>query len=988
MKIITRSFGLLVNSILTAWIFLVFNIILRIYWLWMRISTWFLNCVLSIILVCWFGLNNVTITIGEFGLLSVKGVKVRWKDDPGLTIEEVEFKKLDWNFEKVRDITILFNIKKLHRELFTDCKDATTDVYTSFTLHWKMQSPGDLLSSDLHNSSETIPKSFTLLQATDVEIGSRLHVQRGGSYVALLEAAVLDGLLIPSDKVTSLYIKARDVTYCCGPYDPRLNQARQEKIMKLPILDFLSTFYLDGPSRITITCHGVEMFFCPSKVNSSLVFLNHLLSQQPKTGSQSESLASKTININMEKFLELNFKMDNSKASVCFQDGTEAVSIIASINLSLYKRKKKSQYTASVGIQSFVPSRHQTRDPCVIIGNELISAPWEFTVAGSSWAGHSVVSRIISDQNFTLVLRPECVPVFKDLHEEYSSILGQRQVNALITSLKERTDKQSRSPKQIFINFKGLRVCLEMNVYEELVNLSLEDIKAEFSRDQDHVTLEFNVQDVEVEDCVNKIIAFQQQHSTELSSPFLLRFSLMQDAVSEDDRMVIKRLHTELGSSTASVQEVILLKLLQFAGIKDKSQLWGEKTTEEQGNSSENLPAFLSSTRYYFEKLQVSPFQVAVTCNPANKLPDELQSLKTALEIPAGFPPLMENANVQFGEFLRTGISYKALVSLGRDARRHYLKEIGRQSASLLGSLHLLGNLSSLQDEIADGLADLKETGDYMGFVRHVRGGLAESYYKFADSWSATITQSASGRGSSSSSSESAPESGNTSPMKSVRDVVGSLTSYILSPSKDSGLRKLQPSNSPAASPPGSPSTRLTSRRLLPTDSEDHDSSGSEESSLSCIQSVDGWEMVSKDVQRKRKGQEFLQRLQVSLCGEVNKDEKFVSCLKLRHQNPEDKLNALVTNQNVYFMRVGSPSADHVVLTTKLVHLYKARHRDQDDEHYLELLMKISGGKRLSLPSPNPADSPLVRCGTVKVAQKAASVINETKKKSEESSSR
>ena len=98
------------------------------------------------------------------------------------------------------------------------------------------------------------------------------------------------------------------------------------------------------------------------------------------------------------------------------------------------------------------------------------------------------------------------------------------------------------------------------------------------------------------------------------------------------------------------MQEVILLKLLQFAGIKDKSQLWGEKTTEEQGNSSENLPAFLSSTRYYFEKLQVSPFQVAVTCNPANKLPDELQSLKTALEIPAGFPPLMENANVQFGK--------------------------------------------------------------------------------------------------------------------------------------------------------------------------------------------------------------------------------------------------------------------------------------------------------------------------------------------------
>ena len=42
----------------------------------------------------------------------------------------------------------------------------------------------------------------------------------------------------------------------------------------------------------------------------------------------------------------------------------------------------------------------------------------------------------------------------------------------------------------------------------------------------------------------------------------------------------------------------------------------------------------------------------------------------------------------------------------------------------------MLGNISSLQEEIADGLADLKETGDYIGFVKHVRGGLAESYYK------------------------------------------------------------------------------------------------------------------------------------------------------------------------------------------------------------------------------------------------------------------
>lgn len=109
-----------------------------------------------------------------------------------------------------------------------------------------------------------------------------------------------------------------------------------------------------------------------------------------------------------------------------------------------------------------------------------------------------------------------------------------------------------------------------------------------------------------------------------------------------------QRAHTELGNSKVSLQEIVILKLLQFAGIKEKTQLWGTTAAGQSEQSTENLPAFLTSTRYYFEKLEVGPFQTLMTCNPATKLPLELQDLKTALEIPAGFPPLMENANVQF----------------------------------------------------------------------------------------------------------------------------------------------------------------------------------------------------------------------------------------------------------------------------------------------------------------------------------------------------
>ena len=54
----------------------------------------------------------------------------------------------------------------------------------------------------------------------------------------------------------------------------------------------------------------------------------------------------------------------------------------------------QSQYTASVAIQSLVPGGEQTKDPCVIIGNELISAPWECTIAVSTNGHKTTVARL------------------------------------------------------------------------------------------------------------------------------------------------------------------------------------------------------------------------------------------------------------------------------------------------------------------------------------------------------------------------------------------------------------------------------------------------------------------------------------------------------------------------------------------------------------------------------------------------------------------
>lgn len=993
MSVITQPYGLLVR-LASAGSLVANNTVSSIYSVWMRASTGILNYLISFIVEQWFRLNDVSITIGEFGFFFIKGVKICWNvNDPGLTIEEARLKAIEWDIEKLRDVTVIFDIHRVRREL-TNLKAAKSDAYISFTLHWKAHSLGDILSSDFYNDNDFIPALFTVLHATDVNIASGLRTEKEGPYIALLEVSVVDGHLQPSKKVKSFSLKAKDVTLCCGPYDRNLLQARREKILDMSVMELLVTSYLDGPSQLAVCFQGVHLSVCPTKINSVLMFLNHFLRYTPKI---KEDLLSglpihRKLKYNLEESLEINAKSDNLKVSVCLQDGEEAITIFASFCLCHHQRTTKRQTNGSVQIQLLVPNRQlETADPCLILGNELISAPWEFTFTGSDWEGHSMLSRMTSDQSLSLVLRPECVPVFHELHEDYLCLLDQVQLKALLVQVKNVTrdhSKQSSIGKEICVNCKGVTIALEVSVFEELLKVSMEDIKAEFNQDQHHMMIELFVQELEIEDCLNKVLAFRRQHSSENISRPLIRSSLLQDAVSEDGKIIVKGFHTSFADSIVIIEETLLLKLLQFAGIKEKSQLRAE-STEGQESGLNPFPAFSLATEYFFERLEVEPFQVNITCTPASDLTDELKNLKLVLEIPAGVPPLMDRANVTIGVFFRIGIAYKTLHSLAYDARTHYIKEIGRQSTSLLGSLHLLGNLSSLHGDITEGLADLKETGDYLGFVKHVRGGLLESYNKFADSWTATIAQSTTRttEGVLSVWDTTDTRDDGLRMRRTMRGVVGSLVSFLGNSSPDTtrDTAPLQLSILPGAPPPMSPSMNLSSKSLNPTEILDHDvSSESGESSLSFSQPLDGCEPVPRAVSKKCKRREFLRLLQLSLSGAENRDEVFVSWLKLRHENPVDKLDALVTNENVYFLKTGLPTAENVILTIRLDNLYKAQSRKEGGVCYLELLMRVSGQKRLSLPSPNPADSPLVRCSSIKTAQRAADVINRAKRKDED----
>ncbi len=60
-------------------------------------------------------------------------------------------------------------------------------------------------------------------------------------------------------------------------------------------------------------------------------------------------------------------------------------------------------------------------------------------------------------------------------------------------------------------------------------------------------------------------------------------------------------------------------------------------------------------------------------------------------------------------------------------------KELGSQSARVLGSMHLFGNISRLKQDIMSGFTTLRETGEFITFFHQVTTGVASSYSKVSN---------------------------------------------------------------------------------------------------------------------------------------------------------------------------------------------------------------------------------------------------------------
>ncbi|XP_031566059.1 uncharacterized protein LOC116301181 [Actinia tenebrosa] len=786
-----------------------------------------------------------------------------------------------------------------------------------------------------------------------------------------------------------------------------------------------------------------------------------------------------------------------SKVKVNIEDfvisiGTHSIPEIAAIKVSLDITADtwvgKSHCSGSLGIQGVSVSDIHALDPCIILGNDLITASWRCSFTSTHVYKRCLIMNAESNEILSVILRPDCLSVLANLQQDYSSFTQNTGPSSL-TRFGENVKliiKEHCPRTQVSSTLEGVNVSLEMDVFEQLSACTLEDIRVQCTQDTENFSCDFTVKDIEVEDRINNTLSVSKLSKDGIHKRSL-HATIIQEASSERRSVSFQQLYGEIIDLNISLEEEFLLKLLVFFGITEMKQLWGEeksestKPTPTQSLSSGSQSPHEEEVSFFFERLEANDVGIVISVSPNQDLPEDLLKLKEQLGVPNGLPPCVENARLDFERFLRTGIYYRSFDGLVRDIKRHYLKEIGRQSAKILGSLHLLGNVTGLKDNIAEGLTELKESGDYMGFARHVRSGLTDSYYKLTDSWSAYVRPSPR---------KSLPEPVVEKPIEQQTQednvdaglfygITSGLGGWIFCPLEETIdlLQEEVPSTESVAAEIQSPlssstperDARSTQMRDVPRDADStistsqrdertdrhvsfttqqndaqskrdlsddvdyisqrdeqtvtqplispqhnaqsdvnqlndtsqhdvtnyvdvhdvardfssvvEDDTQSTWASMSSFSTPTGWELMPREIQKRLKGQEFLRRLKRGINNDEDVDEKFLCCLKLRYMDPSDKLNALLTTCKVYFMKVGSPSRDNVILEVNLNRLYKTQEKNHDGMDYLELIMRINGMQRLCLPSPNAKDNPLVRCDSLHLAAKAANKINKARKR-------
>jgi vacuolar protein sorting-associated protein 13D len=190
---------------------------------------------------------------------------------------------------------------------------------------------------------------------------------------------------------------------------------------------------------------------------------------------------------------------------------------------------------------------------------------------------------------------------------------------------------------------------------------------------------------------------------------------------------IIKQLQISIKDMVFNLEEILLLKLLEFINYDIPDNELDQINSGENPAANRAISSILAkSSRYYFTVFLIQLSQVKLSVFTTSHLPKYLTKLKKRLGIKL---IRFEDATIQLSPFKKV---YALMTKrfLLQSIYEHYRAELKSQAAKILGSVDFLGNPLGFMNDVTDGINELIIEGNFGGLIWNVAHGISDSTAK------------------------------------------------------------------------------------------------------------------------------------------------------------------------------------------------------------------------------------------------------------------
>ncbi|XP_011209287.2 intermembrane lipid transfer protein Vps13D isoform X2 [Bactrocera dorsalis] len=288
---------------------------------------------------------------------------------------------------------------------------------------------------------------------------------------------------------------------------------------------------------------------------------------------------------------------------------------------------------------------------------------------------------------------------------------------------------------------KGLGISMvTCQPVEELAFITLETISIDVHSTRFIKSLEFRVADLQIDNqlldtsCPVLLHTVRTNDDDNLpSSALILKAKLLPSP--NKNAIIFEYLTFDINPCVLILEERLILKTAYFCGV---GKLNKYKTNKEYDHDLQNIEEMSLSTnprRFYFESLNLGSSQVRVSVFTASKLTPELFETKKSLGLTL---VKFEDALIEFDKFSDKH-HFEPLEVYLKAIKSHFVSQIKRHAASILGSVDFLGNPLGFANDLSEGVSGLIFEGSVKSLVKNVTHGISNSTAKLTETLSDSL---------------------------------------------------------------------------------------------------------------------------------------------------------------------------------------------------------------------------------------------------------